>query len=429
MAQIYGKKKSKFRFKANCKKLAQLLFNPRILLPPILGLACLVAALSMLAVKLSSLEPVDMMTNFTNGGVWDDAFELNDILTNVRMIRTLKVFSPRCLVFDYGSQVLFVGQVDGTVLGIEKDQYGRVGMGDIKLVSSYPGYIISMRISMGMLYVGDADHGIYIIELSSMKRIMALELHEVNPPVKSLMDFTIGTGGLLYVVDSSSKYSARKYMHQFLEGSCTGRLFRFSPVSKRVINMKDGLCMPTSVEATFTEDGLLISESGRGRLIVWDIDNTTVRSETYLPGIPGRIRLNRRGGYWMTMQAVNHGFLKYVNDRSWLRKVLCFLLPEKILWGLAFTPHHAAVDLHTNGTVMASLQDQYGKNNDRITDIAEAENEVLFFGNDNQNFMGGLGDPQPQFDPKSYGMDDAPKPFDMGGSGKDPTEQETKQGL
>ncbi len=244
----------------------------------------------------------------------------------------------------------------------------------------------------GTLYIADAMKGLLSINLTGGTPHLRTLLDKIDHPlpddrIRYADAVGIDVRGNVWLTDASRRFSAKDNGGTFeasvldiLEGSCTGRVIVMDPNTGRHRVALTGLCFPNGM--AFTPDGrsMLLSETGRYRILKIDLANLSVARSAQgmtrvpslqdalkqgaakvlidnLPGFPDNVTRGENGRFWTGLTKPRGKVVDFAADKPWLRE-LTLRLP-RALWPVPKAYGHIFA-FDENGQILDDLQDPSG---------------------------------------------------------------------
>ncbi|GAB2861583.1 SMP-30/gluconolactonase/LRE family protein [Pseudoduganella ginsengisoli] len=250
------------------------------------------------------------------------------------------------------------------------------------------------------LIVADAYKGLLSIAKDGTVTVLANEV-QPNDPIRFADAVTIARDGTIYFTDASQRFVPKDHggtnnaaILDVLEQSATGRVLAYSPATKQVRVVANGLSFANGIALSSDEQTLFVNESGRYR--VWKIATTANAIDVQqpspqaqilfdnLPGYPDNLMRGLDGKIWLGFAGQRDG-LDAMAQYPALRKVVwrvpqaLWIRPKNIGHVMAFTE---------DGTIVADLQDPTG--NSPATTGATETADRLYIHNVDGNELGWL---------------------------------------
>ncbi len=233
---------------------------------------------------------------------------------------------------DVAGQWLRIGTTQGRPLGIRPDTQGGVWIAD------------SMK---GLLH------------MTSEGEVIVLADKIGEEPLRFVDDLDVERNGRIWFSDASQRFDYRQVALDFFEGSRTGRLLRYDPVTQRVDVMMDGLFFANGVTLGPGDEYVLVNETGMGRVHrLWLRGARAGERDIFvdaLPGTPDNIRFDGVDTFWIAMPSLRAS-IDALASLPRLRAVLS-LLPLPLL-DTAAQPASFVIGVNLEGEVIHNLQDQ-----------------------------------------------------------------------
>ncbi|OQR80259.1 adipocyte plasma membrane-associated protein-like [Tropilaelaps mercedesae] len=240
----------------------------------------------------------------------------NTLLESVEYLHSGKFLGPESL--DIFGETIYTGVYGGYILAI-----GGTGIHKITRIGKeckglfdqeVCGRVLGLRVNYDgtKLLVADAYYGIYMVDTENgdadliIPRGVAVE----GKKLQLFNDVISDAKGVIYFTESSNKYPLYKIVWAIMEHDASGRVMAYDPMRRQMQVLLDGLVCPNGIQLTHDGKALLISETGKFRILRYYLDGE--KKGTFdvfaqnLPGEPDNIRKSLSGGYWVA----------FVNGRS-----------------------------------------------------------------------------------------------------------------
>ncbi len=215
------------------------------------------------------------------------------------------------------------------------------------------GLVVDAR---GDLIVADAYRGLLRIDANGAVETLADSYQ--GERLRFVDDLDIAEDGTIYFSDASMRFEYHNNLLDFYEGSMTGRLFAFNPVTGELRLLLGSLFFANGVALGPDDAYVLVNETGLGRVQrVWLKGPNTGTSDMFvehLPGTPDNINFDGDSIFWIAMPSLRAG-VDAVADQLLLRRLVS-VLPQT-LQEAAATPVSLVVGVDLEGQVVANLQD------------------------------------------------------------------------
>ena len=243
----------------------------------------------------------------------------------------------------------------------------------------------------GTLYVADAMKGLLSVNLTGAPQLKTLmtqvAFESPNEPVRYADAVAVDPRGHVWLTDASGRFSPKAWGGTFeasvldiLEGSCTGRLLVYDPVSQQKRVALHGLCFPNGL--AFSQDGqsLFLSETGRYRILKIDLTKLSLARGIQgegsppsfkqatdqgaakvlidnLPGFPDNLMRGENGRIWTGLTKPRGKVIDWAADKPWLRSMMMRL--PRFLWPVPPAYGHL-IAFNEDGRILDDLQDPKG---------------------------------------------------------------------
>ena len=209
----------------------------------------------------------------------------------------------------------------------------------------------------GGLWIADSIKGLLHMTAEGVVSVLADKIGD--EPLRFVDDLDVEQNGHIWFSDASQRFDYRQVALDFFEGSRTGRLLRYDPMTQRVDVMMDGLFFANGVTLGPGDEYVLVNETGMGRVHrLWLKGARTGEQEVFvdaLPGAPDNIRFDGVDTFWIAMPSLRAS-IDALASLPRLRAVLS-LLPLPLL-DAAAQPASFVIGVNLEGEVIHNLQDQ-----------------------------------------------------------------------
>ena len=209
----------------------------------------------------------------------------------------------------------------------------------------------------GGLWIADSIKGLLHMSAEGAVRLLADKIGD--EPLRFVDDLDVEQSGHIWFSDASQRFDYRQVALDFFEGSRTGRLLRYDPVTQRVDVMMDGLFFANGVTLGPGDAYVLVNETGMGRVHrLWLKGARAGEQDIFvdaLPGTPDNIRFDGVDTFWIAMPSLRAS-IDALASLPRLRAVLS-LLPLPLL-DAAAQPASFVIGVNLEGEVIHNLQDQ-----------------------------------------------------------------------
>lgn len=209
----------------------------------------------------------------------------------------------------------------------------------------------------GGLWIADSIKGLLHMTAEGVVSVLADKIGD--EPLRFVDDLDVEQNGHIWFSDASQRFDYRQVALDFFEGSRTGRLLRYDPMTQRVDVMMDGLFFANGVTLGPGDAYVLVNETGMGRVHrLWLKGARAGEQEVFvdaLPGTPDNIRFDGVDTFWIAMPSLRAS-IDALASLPRLRAVLS-LLPLPLL-DAAAQPASFVIGVNLEGEVIHNLQDQ-----------------------------------------------------------------------
>lgn len=302
----------------------------------------------------------------------EGAYEPNDLLANVERLGEGAGIGPEDV--DVDAQGLIYGAyLDGRILRF--DPQGK----PLDTFVDTGGRPLGLDFAAnGMLIVADAKKGLLAIRPDGGLRVLSTESDGL--PFKFTDDVDVGSDGMIYFSDASSKFGFGEHMEDILEHGGRGRLLKYDPLADQTTTLLDGLNFANGVAVSQRADFVLVNETGTYRVLrYWLKGPKAGEHEVFidnLPGFPDGISTGSDGIFWLAIYSPRAADLDRMSDKPWMRK-LALRLPKAMQPKPAM--HAFVLGLDEDGKVVHNLQDASAGAYAPITSV-EQEGDWLYLG-------------------------------------------------
>ena len=291
----------------------------------------------------------------------------NDALSAVE--RLAVGLAPESVAVD-ASGAVFTGLVDGSIM--------RWSDGSAERIVELDGQPLGMAFdAAGDLIVCDL-YG-RLLSISQAGDVMELVTGVDGRPLGLVNDVDIASDGTIYFSESSTETTDT--ILDLLEHRGNGRLLAYDPETRATNVLLDGLFYANGVAVSRDETFVLVVETNEYRIRrVWLDGPRASESDVFIenmPGFPDGISCDDQGVFWLALVNPRNGFIDWVLERPWIRKVAA-RLPLAAFAGAA--PRYGFVlGLDENGNVVHNLQDPTGDHFAGISSVLRY-GDMLYFG-------------------------------------------------
>ena len=181
--------------------------------------------------------------------------------------------------------------------------------GNMTKLQSYPADITAIAVSPeNKLAVG----------LENGQLQVADQPVELPPLVKCITALTFAPDGSLWMANGSTHHPPSAWVADLMEKNISGSVWKCDPGAQRFRLVADKLAFPYGLLAD--DDGVVVSESWRHRLVRIDIESAEPRIlVNHVPGYPSRLSPAPEGGAWLAVFAPRNRLIELVLQESQYR--------------------------------------------------------------------------------------------------------------
>jgi sugar lactone lactonase YvrE len=300
-------------------------------------------------------------------GGYTGAHAPNERLASLRRVSIEPHVGPEHIEVGPDGKI-YTGVLSGAILRMNPDGSG------IVVVADTGGRPLGLAFDAeNRLIVADALRGLLAVQADGAVAVL-LDGYE-GEPIRYADSIVVAPDGGLLFTDASQRISPREHgtfdaaLLDIMEHSCTGRVLRHDPRTRRTELVMGGLCFPNGVVLSRDARHLFVAETGEYR--IWRIDagarGLDARSSTgsagarviasNLPGFPDNLSRGEDGRIWVGLTKPRGATIDALAGRPFLRKVALRL--PRFLWPVP-PSHGHLIAYDEEGRVLADLQDPSG---------------------------------------------------------------------
>eukprot|EP00993_Chasmostoma_nieuportense_P001319 NODE_2210_length_1249_cov_224.685383_g2099_i0.p1 GENE.NODE_2210_length_1249_cov_224.685383_g2099_i0~~NODE_2210_length_1249_cov_224.685383_g2099_i0.p1 ORF type:complete len:386 (-),score=101.61 NODE_2210_length_1249_cov_224.685383_g2099_i0:92-1201(-) len=293
----------------------------------------------------------------------------NTALVGAEHLFTNQIVGPEAFATD-AAGLLYSGLADGRIVKFEENglvlqNFTRLGP-QLPGCGSYEmepicGRPLGMQWYRGVLYVADAYKG--LVRIGPDGQVVPMATQAEGQPFVLLNSLTI-FDEVIYLTDSSSRWTRRDVLLECMEAHPTGRLIAYDLRTNVVQVLARDLPFPNGLVLTHDRTELLIVLTMQARLLAYNLDTHALRPfVTNLPGIPDNIVAHPSKPVYLigmnSKRSTPFSFIHFAADKPLIRKLLTRLMPTA--WITRLLPTYGLVlMLDTEGRVAGTFQDPTG---------------------------------------------------------------------
>ncbi|KMZ57153.1 putative Strictosidine synthase [Zostera marina] len=320
-----------------------------------------------------------------------------DLLQKSELRFNRQVQGPESIIFDSLGRGPYTGVADGRVLFWDGNVWQEFAVtstnrSDVCEPKSNPmsyleyehicGRPLGIRFHKrtGDLYIADAYYGILKVgPEGGLATPITTEAEGV--PFKFTNDLDVDDQGNIFFTDSSSVYQRKNFMQLIFTAEPSGRLLKYSPVTKETTVLVDHLQFPNGVSLSKDGSFLVFCELMLGRLSRYWLKGEkagTRESFAVLPGFPDNVRTNKEGHFWVALHCRRSFVNKIMSIFPRLRKFFLSLpVPAKYhFYVTCGKPHGVIIKYDADGNMMQILEDRAGKVVKLVSEVEERDGQL-----------------------------------------------------
>jgi len=311
-----------------------------------LVLGVLIALITLYAI--SPIRPV-MWQPDADAGL-NNMFSVNQALSAVSIKGEARLQAPEDIVIS-DDGVVFTGLANGDLVRFNVDTPEQVS-----LITNTGGRPLGVRLdNQGNLIVSDAIKGLLKVTPDGE---MSVLLNEYQGKLLRFIDHhDVAENGDIYFSDASARFDLSNFIHDFLEASATGSIYRYSTSTGETVRIMTDLFFANGVALGPDDAYLLVAETGKSRILKYYLNGpekglTTIFANN-LPAMPDNLSFNDDGTFWAGMVSLRDWRVESLAPFPELRRILG-ALPISWLEPKSFYGFVIGFDL--NGKVSANFQ-------------------------------------------------------------------------
>ena len=186
--------------------------------------------------------------------------------------------------------------------------------------------------SEGNLIVADADKG--LLSIDSNGEITVLATGHGNKPFKFTDDVEVGSDGIFYFSDASSKWTYHDNIRDLVEHGGHGRLLTYDPRDRQVRMLMEGLQFANGIAVAEDASFVLVNETGQSRVTKYWLEGPRAGEHEWiipnLPGYPDGVSRGENGIFWLTLVSPRDELAEKSMPYAWVRNQV-FKLPRALV--------------------------------------------------------------------------------------------------
>jgi sugar lactone lactonase YvrE len=274
----------------------------------------------------------------------------NDELAACQVFTRTPAPGPDTIAFD-GIGYLYTGLGDGRVVRISPDGTRTDTIGRID--GRATGVVFDTR---GNLLVADEGRG-RVHRLESDGKVEPLVRDIDGEPMMLVNDLAVGNDGLVYITESSTRFTLEQLRLEILEHRPNGRIVLYDPARRAARVLVSGLYFPNGIVVSPDQSHLLFTETTAYRVSRYWLRGPKAGTLEVLldnlPGFPGDVTVSESGRYWLSLLARRSALVDRLAAWPSVRTVVA-RLPAALLPEPEPLPYLIAFD--STGRVTTTLQ-------------------------------------------------------------------------
>jgi sugar lactone lactonase YvrE len=280
----------------------------------------------------------------------NNMFSVNQALNAVKIKGETRLTAPEDIVIS-DNGIVYTGLANGDVVSFNVDTPDQ-----ISLITNTGGRPLGVRLdNEGNLIVSDAIKG--LLKVTTDGEISVLLSEYQGKTLRFIDHHDIAENGDIYFSDASARYDLSNYLHDFLEASATGSIYRYSPSTGETVRIMTDLFFANGVALGPDDAYLLVAETGKSRILKYYLTGpekglTTIFANN-LPAMPDNLSFNEDGTFWAGMVSLRDWRVESLAPFPELRRILGAL---PISWFEPKSFYGFVLGFDLNGKVIANFQ-------------------------------------------------------------------------
>jgi sugar lactone lactonase YvrE len=274
----------------------------------------------------------------------------NDALAACQIFVRTPAPGPDTIAFD-AIGYLYTGLGDGRVVRISPDGTRTDTLAQID--GRATGVVFDTR---GNLLVADEGRG-RVHRLESDGKVEPLVRDIDGEPMMLVNDLAVGNDGLVYITESSTRFTLEQLRLEILEHRPNGRIVVYDPAQRAARVLVSDLYFPNGIAVSPDQSHLLFAETTAYRISRYWLRGPKAGTLEVLldnlPGFPGDVTVSESGRYWLSLLARRSGLVDRLAAWPTVRTVVA-RLPAAFLPEPEPLPYLLAFD--ATGRVTTTLQ-------------------------------------------------------------------------
>jgi sugar lactone lactonase YvrE len=257
------------------------------------------------------------------------AWARNDDLADCNVFVRMPGKGPDSLAID-AIGYLYTGLADGRIFRIAPDA------GRVQPLASFEGRATGVAFGAdGSLLVADERRGV-VYRIDEGGAITPLLSRIDGEPLLLVNDLAVGNDGVLYVTESSTRFTVEQLRLEILERRPNGRILVYDPATRSARVLREHLYFPNGIAVAPDQSSLVYAETTAYRVSrLWlrgpKRGATEVLIEN-LPGFPGDVSITETGRIWVSLLAPRNPVLDHLSGwpraRAALARLPAWMMPD-----------------------------------------------------------------------------------------------------
>jgi sugar lactone lactonase YvrE len=328
---------------------------------------------------ISPLRPVEWHPD-ANVGL-QKMFLKNETLNAVTVVNAGSLIGPEDIyVSDNG--VVYTGLANGDVVSFPAN-----APSNLRVIANTGGRPLGVRLdAQNNIIVSDPVKG--LLSITQDGDISVLVKAHNGSPLRLIDHHDIAENGDIYFSDASRKFGMLDYVHDFIEATATGSVYRYSFKTGETEEILANLFFANGVALGPNDEYILVAETGKSRILKHYLRGSkkgqTSEFASGLPAMPDNLSFNGTDRFWVGMVSLRDWRVEGLAAFPVIRRIIGALPVE---WLQPSKAYGFVVGFDTLGNVVANFQSP-----DKYTTITAAYeyNDHLYLGSLSSNGVGVL---------------------------------------
>ncbi|WP_371193696.1 SMP-30/gluconolactonase/LRE family protein [Glaciecola sp. SC05] len=326
---------------------------------------------------ISPVRPISWQPD-ANAGL-KNMFMKNTTLDDVRVVNPNALAGPED-VFVSSDGIVYTGLNNGDVVAFPMHSPN-----DLKVIANTGGRPLGVRLdALGNLIVSDPVKG--LLSITPEGEITVLVKEYGGSPLLLIDHHEIAANGDIYFSNASARYDLNGYIYDFIEGTATGGVFKYSPTSGKTTQLMSNLFFANGITLGPNDEYLLVAETGKSRILKFQLSGTnkgqTKVFANNLPAMPDNLSFNGTDRFWVGMVSLRDWRVESLAAYPAVRRIMGAFPLE---WFEPSSSYGFVLGFDLYGNVVANYQSP-----DSYTTVTSAyeHNGSLYLGSLHSNGIG-----------------------------------------